>query len=185
MLSLIAIGAGILIAALLGVAAARPNTFRVQRSRKIQAPPETIFALLQDFRQWPAWSPYEKLDPAMSREYSGAPSGAGAVYQWAGNRKAGAGRAEIIDARAPQRVVIKLDFLKPFEGHHTAEFALAAQGDATTVTWAMYGPQPYLCKLMSLFVNMDRMIGKEFEAGLANLESTAARRSGWSSTVAR
>ena len=185
MLSAVAIGAGILVAALLGFAATRPDTFHVQRSRNIQAPPEKIFALIQDFRQWPVWSPYEKLDPAMKRKYSGPPSGRGAVYQWAGNSKAGEGRAEITDTSAPDSVAIKLDFLKPFEGHNTVEFTLAPHGDSTTVTWSMYGPQKYLVKLISIFCSMDRMMGREFEAGLANMESVVTQQNGWTSTAAR
>ncbi|MDR3701141.1 MAG: SRPBCC family protein [Candidatus Sulfopaludibacter sp.] len=184
-LSAFAIGAGILVAALLGIAATRPNSFRVQRSRDIQAPPEKIFALIQDFRQWPVWSPYEKLDPAMTRRYSGSPSGRGAVYHWAGNSKAGEGRAEITATSAPNSVAIELDFLKPFEGHNTVEFTIRPHGDSTTVTWAMYGPQRYLVKVISLFLSMDRMMGREFEAGLANMESVVTQRNGWSSTAVR
>ena len=136
----IAIGAGIVIAAILGFAATKPDTFRVERTKRIQAPPERVFALINDFRRWGAWSPYEKLDPAMKKVQSGAASGVGAVYEWAGNRKAGEGRMEIVDASAPSKVRIKLDFYKPFEGHNVAEFTLEARGGTTNVTWAMYGP---------------------------------------------
>jgi hypothetical protein len=172
MVNTIVIGAGILVVALLGFAATRPDNVRVQRTTNIQAPPEKVFAFLDDFRRWALWSPYEKLDPSMKRTLSGAASGKGAVYEWAGNAKAGQGRMEITDA-SPSRVTIKLDFFKPFEGHHTAEFTLEATGDSTNITWAMYGPQSYLCKVMSIFFSMDRMVGKEFEAGLANLKSIA------------
>jgi uncharacterized protein YndB with AHSA1/START domain len=173
MFSTIAIGAGILIAALLGFAATKPGSFRIQRTRSIQAPPDRIFALIDDFRKWASWSPYEKLDPTMKKTYGGAANGMGAVYEWAGNGKAGQGRMEIVDTNPPCKVTIKLDFLKPFEGHNTAEFTLEPDGGATNVTWAMHGPQPYFFKVMSIFVSMDNMLGKEFEAGLANMKSIA------------
>jgi hypothetical protein len=172
-LSAIAIGGGIVIAALLVLAATRPDTFHVERSVRIRASAESVFAFIEDFRQWSAWSPYEKLDPAMRKSYSGAPSGRGAVYQWAGNQKAGEGRMEITSAIAPHSVAIKLDFVKPFEGHNTAEFTIAPDGDSILVTWAVYGPQAYMIKVMSLFCSMDKLLGKEFEAGLGNLKSVA------------
>jgi hypothetical protein len=173
MLIAIAIGAGVLIAALLVFAATKPGTFRVQRTKSIQAPPDKIFAFINEFRKWGSWSPWEKLDPAMTKTYSGAPSGKGAVYQWSGNSKAGAGRMEITDTTPPCQVTIKLDFLKPFEGHNVAEFTLETKGNSTNVTWAMHGPQNYFLKIMSIFVNMDKMIGKDFEVGLANMKSIA------------
>jgi len=176
MFSTIGIGAGILIAALLGFAATKPGTFRVQRSKSIQAPPEKIFALIHDFRRWGSWSPYEKFDPAMQKTYSGAARGKGAVYEWVGNGKAGAGRMEITGVSQPYQVTIKLDFLKPFEGHNIAEFTLQTEGDSTNVTWAVYGPQPYFAKVMSIFLSMDSLLGKEFEAGLANIRSVAEVR---------
>jgi uncharacterized protein YndB with AHSA1/START domain len=176
MMTTIAIGAGILIAALLGFAATRPATFRVERTANIQASPERIFALIHDFHGWASWSPYEKLDPTMKKTYSGARDGKGAVYEWAGNSKAGEGRMEITDSQPPARVTIKLDFLKPFEGHNTAEFTLTAQGGSTNVTWVVYGPQPYMLKLMTIFVSMDKLLGKEFEAGLENLRVVAEQQ---------
>ncbi|HWW06406.1 SRPBCC family protein [Collimonas sp.] len=168
------------IAAILGYAATRPDTFRVQRSVIIKAPPEKIFALINDFHQWGSWSPYEKLDPAMKRSFSGAASGKGAMYAWESEGKAGAGSMEISDTSppskvAPSKVVIKLDFSKPFEGHNIAEFNVDTQGDSSNVTWAMYGPSPYVAKVMGVFFNMDNMIGKDFEAGLANLKNAAEK----------
>ena len=106
----------------------------------------------------------------MKRTYSGAASGRGAVYAWDGNKNVGSGRMEILEASAPSKVVIKLDFIKPFEGHNTAEFTMLPQGDATNLTWVMHGPTPFMMKVMHVFINMDRMIGKDFEAGLANLK---------------
>jgi hypothetical protein len=165
----------VLLAALLGFAATKPDTFRVRRATSIKAQPEKVFALINDFHQWTAWSPWEKLDPALKRAYSGAASGKGAVYEWEGNKKVGKGRMEITDAPSPSKVTIKLDFLSPFEAHNTAEFALDAKAGSTDVTWAMYGPSPFIMKVMSLFVSMDRMVGKDFEAGLANLKAVAEK----------
>ena len=172
----IAIGAGILLAALLGFAATRPDTFRVQRTKTVQAPPERVFALIDDFRKWGSWSPYEKLDPTMKRTYSGAAKGKGAVYEWAGKGKAGEGRMEITDTSAPSKVTIQLDFSKPFEGHNIAEFTLEANGGSTSVTWAVGGPQSYVAKVMTIFFSMDRLLGNEFEAGLASLKAIAEKQ---------
>jgi len=178
MFSIIAIAAGILIAALLGFAATKPGSFRIQRTESIQAPPDKVFALINDFRRWASWSPYEKLDPAMKKTFSGAASGAGAVYEWAGHGKAGQGRMEIVDTTPPSKVTIKLDFLKPFEGHNIAEFTLEADGGSTNVTWAMHGPQSYVFKVMTMFFSMDKMAGKDFEAGLAKLKAVAEKQTG-------
>jgi uncharacterized protein YndB with AHSA1/START domain len=170
----IGIGVVILLAALFGFAATKPDTFRVERTASINAPPAEIFALISDFHGWSDWSPYEQLDPSMTRSYSGAASGQGAVYEWNGNGKAGAGRMEITEA-TPSRITIQLDFTKPFESHNIAEFTLEPRGASTNVTWAMQGPNLYLGKVMSIFVNMDRMIGEDFEAGLANLKAIAEK----------
>ncbi len=172
MLQIIAIAAGAAIAGVLGIAAARPNTFRVQRSAAINAPPETIYPLIADFRAWNGWSPWEKLEPGMNRTFSGAASGTGAVYAWAG-KKVGAGRMEITGAAPPSRITIKLDFLKPFEAHNTTTFTLQPRGGATEVTWTMEGPSPFINKVMGVVMNMDRMIGKSFEEGLATLKAMA------------
>ena len=148
---------------------------RVQRVATINAPPEKIFPLINDFHSWTMWSPYETVDPAMKKTYSGAPSGKGAVYEWVGNSQVGQGRMEIVDTAMPSRVSIKLDFVAPFEGHNTAEFALTPQGNATNVSWTMDGPSPYVAKLMGVFVDMDEMIGKDFATGLANLKRLAEK----------
>lgn len=162
------------VAAVLVYAATKPDTFRVTRSTSIEAPPEKVFALINDFRSWGVWSPYEKLDPNLKRTYEGPASGKGAVYSWEGN-KAGAGRMEILDAPAPLRVTIKLDFTKPFQAHNTAEFTMVPQGDTTNVTWAMFGPNVFIGKVMSTFMSIDKMVGKDFEAGLANLKTAAEK----------
>jgi uncharacterized protein YndB with AHSA1/START domain len=171
MIKIIGIAIVLLIAGVLLFAATRPDTFRVQRSTSIKAPPAKIFSYINEFDRWAAWSPYEKLDPAMKRTRSGPAAGQGAIYEWEGNDKVGRGRMEIAEASPPSKVAIKLDFIKPFEAHNVAEFTLQPKDDGTHVTWVMYGPAPYVSKLMGLFFNMDRMIGKDFEAGLANLKS--------------
>lgn len=175
MLKTIAIVVVVLVAGLLTFAAAKPDAFRVQRSASIKAPPEKIFPFINDLHRWGAWSPWEKLDPAMRRTHSGAASGKGAVYEWAGNGEVGAGRMEIVAASPPSAVKIKLDFLTPFEAHNFAEFTLEPKGDATDVIWAMYGPNTYVSKLMSVFFSMDSMVGKSFESGLASLKAAAEK----------
>jgi uncharacterized protein YndB with AHSA1/START domain len=171
MLTTIVIIIVVLIAGVLLFATTKPDTFSVQRSATIQAPPEKIFAALNDFHRWPQWSPWEKIDPAMKRTLSGAQAGKGAVYAWEGNSKAGAGRMEIIESTPPNKLGIQLDFIKPFEGHNIAEFTLVPEGEATQLNWVMRGPTPFVSKLMQVFMNLDTMIGKDFERGLANLKA--------------
>jgi carbon monoxide dehydrogenase subunit G len=165
----------LLVAAVLAFAATRPDSFSVRRAASIQAPPEKIFPLINDFSRWSAWSPYEKKDPAMKRSFSGPAAGKGAVYAWEGNGDVGQGRMEIADAVAPSRVTLKLDFVKPFEAHNRVDFTLEPKGGATEVTWAMDGPMPFISKVVTLFVDMDRMVGGDFEAGLANLKAIAEK----------
>jgi hypothetical protein len=173
-ITIIAVMIAIAIAVVLILAATKPGRFSVQRAISVKAPPEKIFPLINDFHQWGSWSPYENKDPAMKRSYSGAAEGKGAVYGWDGDRNVGSGRMEILDASLRSKIVIKLDFFKPFEGHNTAEFTMLPQGDATNpatdVTWLMHGPAPFISKLMQVFMNIDNMIGKDFEVGLANLK---------------
>jgi len=169
-IAIIAVVLAIAIAVVLILAATKPDRFSVRRATTVKAPPERIFPLISDFHQWGSWSPYERKDPAMKRSYSGAASGNGAVYAWDGNRNVGSGRMEILDASAPSKIVIKLDFFTPFEGHNTAEFTMLPQGDATSLTWLMHGPAPFMSKLMQVFMNIDNMVGKDFEVGLANLK---------------
>jgi uncharacterized protein YndB with AHSA1/START domain len=165
----------VLLAALLAFAATRPNVFRVQRAASIKAAPETIFPLLVDFHSWGSWSPWEKLDPTMKKTFSGPTSGKGSVYEWEGKGKAGSGRMEITEASPSSKVVIQLDFIKPFEGHNITELTLQPAGGATNVIWSMHGPSPFITKVMGAFLNMDKLIGKDFETGLANLKSVAER----------
>jgi|SRR6266850_5812169 len=163
----------VLIVGVLGFAATRPDSFRVQRTATIKAPPEKVFALINDLKGWKTWSPYENKDPAMKRTLSGAPTGKGAIYEWEGNKDVGKGRMEIADTTPPSKVVIKLDFIEPFQAHNTAEFSLSGKGETTDVTWAIYGPSPFVTKVLSVFLDMDKMIGHDFEAGLANLKAIA------------
>jgi len=175
-IAILAVVLAIAIAIVLILAANKPDTFRVQRAAVVKAPPENVFPMINDFHQWTTWSPWENKDPAMKRTYSGSPSGRGAVYAWDGNKNVGAGRMEILDASSPSKIIIKLDFFKPFEGHNTAEFTMLPQGDATTnINWVMHGPAPFMSKVMQVFMNMDNMIGKDFEIGLANLKRLAEK----------
>jgi hypothetical protein len=173
-IAIIAIVLAVAIAIVLILAARKSDTFTVRRATTVKAAPEKIFPLINDFHQWGTWSPYEGKDPAMKRTYSGAESGKGAVYAWEGDKNVGSGRMEIMDTSVPTKIVIKLDFFAPFEGHNTAEFTMLPQGDATNVTtnltWLMYGPTPFMGKIMHVFMNIDRMVGKDFEIGLANLK---------------
>ncbi len=174
MLKILAIvGAVVVVAvgAILIYASTKPDSFRVERSTAMNAPPEKIFPYLEGLKRWAEWSPYEGRDPAMKRTYSGAESGKGAVYEWDGNKNVGAGRMEILDSKPAQKVVIKLDFLKPFEGHNTAELTVEPKGSQTIVTWAMYGPSTFMTKLIGTFMDMDDMIGRDFAAGLAKLKT--------------
>jgi len=158
------------IAAVIVFALTKPDTFRVERSLAVKAPADAIYPVVADFHRWTGWSPYEGRDPGMKRTFGGAAQGKGAAYAWDGNNNVGAGQMEILEANTPSKLCIKLDFERPFEGHNTAEFTFVPQGDATLVTWAMYGPAPFLSKIMQVFINMDSMIGKDFEAGLASLK---------------
>lgn len=166
------------IVAVLALAMTKPDSFRVERSITVHAPPGRIFAAVDDFHRWPQWSPWEKLDPAMNREFSGAASGVGAVYGWTGNNKVGAGRMEITQSTPPSKIAIKLDFIRPFEGHNITEFSFEPQGENTRVVWLMHGPTPFVSKVMGVFISMDALIGKDFEAGLNNLKAVAETAAG-------
>jgi uncharacterized protein YndB with AHSA1/START domain len=164
----------LLIAGVLIYAATKPDAFRLERSTTIKAPPEKISAYLSDFKQWAAWSPWEEKDPAMKRTYSGSVNGKGAMYAWEGNKNVGTGSMQVLDVQ-PQKVTVKLDFLSPFEAHNTAEFVLEPQGEGTKVTWAMFGPSNYISKVMTTVFSMDKMVGPDFEAGLAKLKVAAEK----------
>ena len=173
-LKVVLIVLAVAVAAVLGLAATKPDSFSVQRSTSIKAPPEKIAAVLSDFRAWEAWSPWERIDPKMKRTYSGEPKGKGAKYAWVGNSEVGEGSMTITEAQA-SRVALDLDFVKPFEGHNKVVFTLAPKGEATEVSWAMNGPSPYVTKVIQVFCDMDGMIGKQFETGLANLKAVTEK----------
>lgn len=174
MIKLLAVIVVALIALLL-YAATRPNSFRIQRSLRINAAPDRLFALLNDFRQWSGWSPWEKMDPDMQRTFSGPEVGVGTVYEWQGNKKVGKGRMEILESSPSTRLRIKLDFFSPFEAHNTTEFTLQPQSNGTDVIWTMYGPSPFMSKLMGVVFNMDKLVGGDFERGLTNLKVLAEK----------
>lgn len=162
------------LAILMAVIAMRPAEFRLSRSRALFAPPEVVHPYIDDFHRWPEWSPWEKLDPAMKREISGAPAGTGSVYYWLGNKKAGEGRMTITDSRPPQSVTIRLEFLKPWTATNITQFDLSPSGAGTQVTWTMTGHNNFMVKAMGLFMDMEKMVGPDFEKGLANLDAATA-----------
>jgi uncharacterized protein YndB with AHSA1/START domain len=175
MLVRILIVVNIVIAAILLFAATKPDTLRVERSIQISAPPARVFALLNDFHQWPQWAPQDKDDPSMTRTYSGASSGVGAISQWHGRGSTGRGRMEIVESVPDAHEVVQTDFVKPFAAHNRNEFTLEPAGETTRLTWTMQGSNLYVMKVMSVFINMDREAGKHFEAGLANLKTAAEK----------
>lgn len=170
MLKTIVIVISSVIAGVLVYASTKPDTFSVVRKLKINASPEKVFAEVNDFNRWKSWSPWETKDAAMQRTYSGTASGVGTIYEWNGDKNVGQGRMEITESLTPQKIIIKLDFFKPFEAHNIAEFTFTPDGDGTLVNWEMRGPQIFMGKLMSVFMDMDKMIGTDFEAGLINLK---------------
>jgi hypothetical protein len=161
------------LAALLGYVATRPNTFRIERSARIDVAPEVIFRNINDFRKWGEWSPWDKIDPQLERHYSGAAKGVGAVYAWNGNKKVGSGRMEIVGSTPFTAVQIKIDFTAPFVASNIIDFTLTRTGDSTDVSWAMSGPHPFMSKLMGLVLNMDKMVGNDFAKGLAALKQVS------------
>lgn len=165
-----------LIAVVLVVAARRPDTFHLERRIDIHAPAAKVFDLIDNFHHWTLWSPWEGIDPELKRTYTGAERGVGAGYAWEGNSKVGSGSMQILEAEPSTRVRLRLDFLKPFEAHNQAVFTIATSAAATTVTWAMNGPQAFPMKVMGLFMSMDSMVGKDFEKGLAAMKAVAEGR---------
>jgi uncharacterized protein YndB with AHSA1/START domain len=174
MLINIAIVVIVLIAAILIYAATKPDIFHVERSINIKAPPEKIFPLINDFHQWNEWTPYNK-DPAMKKTFSGSDLGVGAAYAWEGNKDVGKGNISIIASIPPNKIEFDLHMIEPFEGRNVATFMLTAAGDSTQVTWSLDDKQKLMVKVMGMFFNMDKMIGKDFEAGLAKLKNVAEK----------
>lgn len=174
MLKTILIVLGSFVAVVLILAALKPDHFSITRSVNIKAPPEKIAPLINDFHQMQTWSAWERIDPAMKRTFSGAKSGVGAKYAWSGNKDIGSGSMEITES-SPTKIAMKLDFTAPMEAHNMVEFTLTPIGDTTTVLHTMYGPSPYISKLMGLLLSMDKMVGTKFEEGLANLKAVAEK----------
>lgn len=171
MLKVILLALAAIVVIILALAAFQPAEFRVSRSATIAAPASAIFAEINDFHHWQAWSPWEKLDPAMKRTFEGPASGIGAIYGWEGNKKVGSGRMTIAASRPSDLIRIRLEFLKPWESQCVTEFTLVPQGSATVLTWSMSGPNKFIGKLMCVFMSMDKMIGGDYEKGLASLKS--------------
>lgn len=165
----------LLVLVLVIFAMTKPNEFSIRRSISIHAPRDRVYALIADFRQWPKWSPWERLDPYLKRTLSGAEVGVGSVYEWEGNKKVGAGRMEVIDATPATRVDIKLNFFRPFAAENRTLFTLVPAGDGTNVTWEMTGINNLMFKIMGIVMNMDKMVGRDFEKGLLALKAEAER----------
>lgn len=160
----------VIIAAIFIYAATKPDNFRIERRIIINAAPDTIFPLINNFHQWMLWSPWENIDPALQRQYSGATAGVGATYEWKGNNKVGSGRMQIVKSDSPSNIYINLDFFEPFKAQNNAEFTLVSHDQATEVIWVMSGKNMFISKVMSVFCDMDKMIGKNFEDGLLKLK---------------
>jgi hypothetical protein len=170
MLKKLGLGLLVVVGALAAVIATRPGEFKVQRTASIAAPAEVVFGYLNDFHNWAKWSPWEKRDPNMKKTFEGSPSGAGAIYSWVGNDQVGEGRMTLTESKPGERVLIKLEFIKPFAATNQTEIALAAAGGTTNVTWTMTGTSNFIGKAFSLVMNMDKLVGGDFEKGLANLK---------------
>lgn len=169
----ILIGIVIVLAVFLIYVSMKPNSFRYERSTMIAAPAAVVFAQVNDFHKWQAWNPWGKLDPTTKETFSGAESGLGAGYAWAGNSNVGEGRMTIVESRPNELIQVKLEFVKPFAATNTAEFTFVPQGDQTKATWTMYGEQNFVGKLMGTFINCDKMIGGQFEKGLADMKAVS------------
>ena len=175
MLKKIGIGLALVVIAFLVVVAMQPSTFRIERTQRIEAPPYVVFNILNNFHRWPAWSPWEKLDPNMQKKHAGAEFGKGAVYEWSGNEEVGKGRMTIIDSQPEKHIAIKLEFIEPWEATNTTLFTLTPEANAVHVKWAMEGHNDFMAKAASLFMNMDELVGKDFERGLATLKQVAEK----------
>ena len=173
MLTPILITIAVIIVVLTIVVALRPSEFHVTRSATMSAPPAVVFAPVNDFHKWEAWSPWAKIDLACKYTYAGSPAGCGAIFSWAGNKKVGEGRMTILESRPSELIRINLEFIKPFKATNTAEFSFKAEGGQTVVTWTMLGKNNFLFKAFSLFMDCDKMVGRDFEKGLAAMKSVA------------
>jgi hypothetical protein len=170
MLKKILIGLAVIIVVLVVVIALQPAHYTVERSATMNAPAGAVFAQVNDFHRWNAWSPWAKLDPSMKQAFEGAPAGPGAIYTWAGNKDVGEGRMTITDSHPNDLVKIKLEFIKPFTATNATDFTFKPQGNQTTVTWTMSGDKNFIAKAFGIFMNMDKMVGGDFEKGLAQMK---------------
>jgi hypothetical protein len=177
MLTKILIALAVIVIGFVVIVAMRPSEYRVARTVTISAPAPVVFAQVNDFHKWDAWNPWAKMDPAMKQTYEGAPTGVGAIYTWTGNKQVGEGRMTLTESRPPELIRINLEFLRPFAATSTAEFTFRPDGQRTAVTWSMVGSLNFVAKVVHLFVGMDRMIGANFEKGLADMKAVAEGRS--------
>jgi uncharacterized protein YndB with AHSA1/START domain len=178
-LKYVLVGVAAVVVLFLIVVALQPSTYKVERSATIGAPPSVVFAQVNDFHKWAAWNPWDKVDPAMKKTYEGSPAGVGAVYAWVGNGDVGEGKMTITESRPGELVRINMEFFKPMAGTSTTEFAFAPQGNGgTLVTWSMSGENSFVGKAMCLFMNMDTMVGGQFEKGLADMKAAAESAAG-------
>jgi len=171
MLKIILIALAVIVVVLIVIVALQPSEYRVARSTTISAPPAAVFAQVNDFHKWEAWNPWGKIDPAMKQAYEGAPAGIGAIYTWTGNKEVGEGRMTITESCPSELIRITLEFFKPFAATNTAEFTFKPEGNQTAVTWSMFGEKNFMAKVIHLFMSMDKMIGGQFEKGLADMKS--------------
>ena len=171
MLAYILIALAVIVILFFVIVATRPPEFRVVRSATMSAAPGAVFAQVNDLRKWQAWSPWENIDPNLKRKYEGAAAGAGAVYSWQGNKGVGEGRMTITESRPNELINIKLEFLKPFTATNAAAFTFVPQGGQTTVNWSMHGKNNFIFKALGMFCSMDKMLGGQFDQGLAKLKS--------------
>ncbi len=171
------LGLAVVIVVFVIVVALHPSDFRITRTANVSTPAAVVFALVNDLHEWEAWSPWEKMDPALKKSFEGPSAGTGASYSWTGNKKVGAGRMTIMESHPDELIRIKLEFLKPFKAAHTAEFSFKSKGNQTAVTWNMFGKNNFMGKAMHLFMNMDKMVGGQFEKGLAQMKSVVEAES--------
>lgn len=172
----ILIGLGVFIVFVIGAVVMQPDTFRISRSASVSAAPAAVFAQVNDFHNWGNWSPWEKMDPAMKKTYEGPAAGEGASYSWAGNDQVGEGKMTIIKSEAPSLIHIDLNFMKPFQARNLTEFVFTPDSGGTKVTWTMSGKNGFIAKAMHLMMDMDKMVGPDFEKGLAQLKATVEKK---------
>lgn len=173
MWKIILIAVAVVVVLFIIIVASRPSDFRIMRTARISAPVDVVFENVNDFHKWEAWSPWAKLDPNAKSTFSGPVAGQGASMAWSGNNKVGEGRMTIADSRPGESIRMNLEFLKPFKANNLAEFTFKAEGDQTVVTWSMSGKNNFMGKAVGLLMNCDKMVGGEFEKGLANLNAVA------------